>query len=930
MEDVMLRRRIVTIAFALLLGISVASAGAQGGVPPVIRFSGTVAGGASSARLIFAIYSDAGSETPLWSETQVVALDEAGRYQVLLGSATESGLPRDLFVDGAARWLGVSVEGRREQPPVALVSVPYAMNAANAETIGGKPLSAFVLAGDKSGTGSDGLTYVDTRVLTNAQAPSAGALPPQGGAGMTNGTANYLGLFTDATNLGNSAIYQTPAGRVGVNTTAPQAPFHVMASETPGAFVDVYSGGAVLGALPMVYRAARGTPTTPGAVLTDDILGGLAVRGYNGSAFTGGRGQVMFKAAEDWTTTANGTYLAIATEPIGASAPASERLRILPDGKVGIGLARPMQLLSVAGTIESTLGGFMFPDGTTQFTAASNGVSRVYSGDGISVTGTLSAPIVGASFAGSGGNYGSGNTLARSDHLHDSRYPVLGASGNLALSGTSSPLAMLGVSNSAASIPAVLGTTSSISGIGVSGGANAAGGTGAIGVYGESTAGKGVAGHSPTGYGVYGSTTSGYAGYFAGRVDVNNTSTASGARAFYATTGGADGVAVGGVANNGVGAVGVRGDSASGTAVMGQSTNGYGVYGGATSGRGVGGFATSGYGIFGTATTGLAGRFEGRIQATASVMGGPTLSVANTVSVSGSSAIEGTTAEGDGVKGVATGGGNGLAGYGQGSNAVGAIGYGQGPYSVGVIGDGVDSTAVGVLGRSNDAIGVSGSSTTAVAVDGVSQSSYGGRFQSSTNWAGYFEGSISGKAAYFRGAVQTTGNLAVGGTLTKAGGSFKIDHPLDPENKYLSHSFVESPDMMNIYNGVATLDAAGEAIVMLPEWFQALNRDFRYQLTAVGAPGPGLYIADEVADNRFRIAGGTPGKKVSWQVTGIRHDAYADAHRIVVEEPKANDEQGTYLHPEAFGLPAERGLNAVKDAGSTLPVSATTGQPIKK
>jgi hypothetical protein len=142
-------------------------------------------------------------------------------------------------------------------------------------------------------------------------------------------------------------------------------------------------------------------------------------------------------------------------------------------------------------------------------------------------------------------------------------------------------------------------------------------------------------------------------------------------------------------------------------------------------------------------------------------------------------------------------------------------------------------------------------------------------------------------AAHFQGKVDVSGNLAVTGTLTKGAGSFKIDHPLDPEHKYLSHSFVESPDMMNVYNGNVTLDADGRATVGLPVYFEALNRDFRYQLTAIGAPGPNLYIAEGVKQNRFRIAGGRAYARVSWQVTGIRHDAYAEEHRIKVEEDKA-------------------------------------------
>ena len=126
------------------------------------------------------------------------------------------------------------------------------------------------------------------------------------------------------------------------------------------------------------------------------------------------------------------------------------------------------------------------------------------------------------------------------------------------------------------------------------------------------------------------------------------------------------------------------------------------------------------------------------------------------------------------------------------------------------------------------------------------------------------------------GGFTTTinGNLMINGLIEKSAGAFRIDHPLDPENKYLYHSFVESPDMLNVYNGNVVLDEAGEAEVQLPSYFEALNIDYRYQLTAVGGPGPNLYVAQKISGNRFRIAGGAPGLEVSWQVTGIRNDTW--------------------------------------------------------
>ncbi|GCE24163.1 hypothetical protein [Dictyobacter kobayashii] len=146
------------------------------------------------------------------------------------------------------------------------------------------------------------------------------------------------------------------------------------------------------------------------------------------------------------------------------------------------------------------------------------------------------------------------------------------------------------------------------------------------------------------------------------------------------------------------------------------------------------------------------------------------------------------------------------------------------------------------------------------------------------------------------------------GSLSKGGGSFLIDHPLDPANKSLYHSFVESPDMKNIYDGVTQLDNAGKATVALPAWFESLNSDFRYQLTAIGAAAPNLHIAQEVHNKQFQIAGGKAGMKVSWQVTGIRQDAWAKANRIPVEVNKSTTERGRYHHPEVFGATKEQGI----------------------
>jgi len=159
-------------------------------------------------------------------------------------------------------------------------------------------------------------------------------------------------------------------------------------------------------------------------------------------------------------------------------------------------------------------------------------------------------------------------------------------------------------------------------------------------------------------------------------------------------------------------------------------------------------------------------------------------------------------------------------------------------------------------------------------------------------------------------AATFVGDVYVDGNLSKSGGSFKIDDPVDPEDKYLYHSFVESPDMKNVYDGVVVTDGGGRAIVTLPDYFESLNSDFRYQLTTIGSPAK-AWIASEVANNQFTIKTDQGNIKVSWQVTGIRQDAWANAHRIPNEVEKGEKEKGHYLHPELFGHAGEPSISQI-------------------
>src|SRR6202142_734778 len=205
-------------------------------------------------------------------------------------------------------------------------------------------------------------------------------------------------------------------------------------------------------------------------------------------------------------------------------------------------------------------------------------------------------------------------------------------------------------------------------------------------------------------------------------------------------------------------------------------------------------------------------------------------------------------------------------------------------------------------GSTNGGNGVVGQGGKGTDFDGLGGYFFGGKHGSYGDGVDAVAG--SDYAAFFYGDV------AIQGNLSKNGGSFKIDHPLDPANKYLSHSFVESPDMMNIYNGNVVTDKRGLATVVLPDYFAVLNRDFRYQLTVIGQFAQAI-IAKEINRGRFTIRTNRPGVKVSWQVTGIRQDAWANAHRIPTEEEKPLEKRGTYLYPELYRERGNEKTNAM-------------------
>jgi len=314
------------------------------------------------------------------------------------------------------------------------------------------------------------------------------------------------------------------------------------------------------------------------------------------------------------------------------------------------------------------------------------------------------------------------------------------------------------------------------------------------------------------------------------------------------------------------------------------------------SGHGLYGNSESGYGVYGRNVT---TECDGALGGSAGVYGGGCAGGTGVLG-RGRTGVKGESTTGDGVLGTSSAADkSGVYGVTTVSDGFGVFGRNQGTMATGGLGN-YDSGAFGQSHNGNR--GYLGTDNAGVLGFG----SAGGNGVEATSSTGdaLHAFSTAGRAGYFVGAVQITGNLSVSGTVSKGGGTFTIDHPLDPENRTLAHSFVESPEMMNVYDGVVVLGENGQAVVELPAYFEALNRDFRYQLTCVGGYAP-VFIAEEVSESRFKIAGGAAGLKVSWQITGVRRDAWAETHRVVVEADKPEDERGRFLHPEAFGMPVE-------------------------
>jgi trimeric autotransporter adhesin len=304
--------------------------------------------------------------------------------------------------------------------------------------------------------------------------------------------------------------------------------------------------------------------------------------------------------------------------------------------------------------------------------------------------------------------------------------------------------------------------------------------------------------------------------------------------------------------------------------------------------------------------------------------------VASPLSVTVPLSLSGSTAQGTAVvTGTNPSAGNGLRGTS--ATGAGVVGDATGTNGIGVGGIGPQYGVIGVSTSGNGVAGIASGSVAAVYGfhEAANRIAVYGESNIGVGSVGLWGQSRDGFAGIFLGDVEITGNLF------KTASASKIDHPLDPSNKYLTLATVESPDMMTVFNGNATTDADGVAVVDLPEYFAALNRDFRYQLTVVGQFAQAI-VGSKISENRFSIRTDKPNVEVSWQVTGVRQDAWAADHRIQVEQDKSDQERGYFLNPELYGYGEERSvrwarhpemMKMSREAQSTSRVKALMSAP---
>jgi hypothetical protein len=450
-----------------------------GALPRLMRFSGTAKDAAGNpvtgvAGITFALYAEQTGGAPLWTETQNVPAGPGGHYTVLLGAAKSEGLPADLFTAEQAHWVGVSVEGQAEQPRILLVSAPYALKAGDAETLGGLPPSAFLMAAAPSPGGH-------APESANASPASASAARPAVGG---TGTADYIPVWTDSGDLGNSALFQSGSGsaaKIGINTI------------TPATTLDVEGGGTIRGRLTL---PAIGEATATAGQNSQPLA--LAASAFNNATSNAVTQTFLWQAQPVGNDTPGFSASLNLLFADGKSTPAETGLAIASNGQIAFaaGQTYPGSITGVTAGTDLTGGG---ATGNITLNLDTTKVPQLATKNTFTANQIVDGKVTATSFSGSGSAV-TNVDASELGGLAPSAYAQLAASntfsGQQVMAGTNTT-GVLQVTNTVTSGqgPAIVGTTDSSSAAGIKGIVAATSGTEA-GVLGSTS--------SPDGFGLYG------------------------------------------------------------------------------------------------------------------------------------------------------------------------------------------------------------------------------------------------------------------------------------------------------------------------------------------------------------------------------------------------------------------------------------------